>query len=176
MKRTVAIVVIAVALIAFLVVWLMGPSVKTWKPATQMTFLGFTNTVAGAPATNALFGFTQIPAEASSWETIEVSHWDGTDWVVWNSTAARWFDWARPETLSGDYQLRGLVRVPVPSRPTRVVLRLTRIPTGFWNTVGNAVEPVARRLNLDSSALFRSDPEHYFMTNEFNFPPAAQFP
>jgi hypothetical protein len=145
-----------------------------------MTFLGFTNAVAGAPATNALFGFNRIPSEDTGWESCEVSRWDGTNWIAVKISSGNSFSWFQPGGATNfhggptDYFLRGTVPVVDVTAPTRVVLRLTRDRKGFWQKVAGYLGPIARILKVDPASSVAGPADRYFMTNEFNFGPVAE--
>ena len=175
MKRVLVIGMLLAVSVGFVALLSLRPTAKGWNPNTTMTFLGFTNGTAGAPATNALFGFNQIPAGETSWETVELSHWDGSNWVSANASTAGSFSWFQPGGAtnfhggSTNYILRGTVPVGGAPGPVRVVIRLTRAPGKFWRTVGEFLGPLARILRQDPTTVLAGPSDRYFMTNEFNF-------
>ena len=144
-----------------------GPQIQT-----QSTFLGFTNTVAGAPATNALFGFKKIPAGNTTWRTVEISQWDGTNWQRWSPLPSTTFAWIYPAGAT-NYSLHGTVPLMSTSVATRVVIQLTPTP----GKLGQAWQDFIRLLNSRGQAEGRSafaGLPGYLMTNEFN--PAEPVP
>lgn len=166
MKRTALILTILVVAAAvgfglFVRLQKAGPQIQT-----QSTFLGFTNAVAGAPATNALFGFKKIPSGNTTWRTVEISQWDGTNWQRWSPLPSTAFAWIYPAGAT-NYSLHGAVPLMSTSVATRVVIQLTPTP----GKLGQAWLDFVRFLDTRGQPEGRSalaGPSGYLMTNEFN--------
>jgi hypothetical protein len=151
------------------------PTRDGWNANTSMSFLGFTNVVAGAPATNALFGFNDLPS-SSTWRATEISRWDGTKWIPASGPALR-FD---PVFFNGplrNFSYLGSVPVGSTSAPTRVVIGLGPVP-GKGANLRNGIlqlKPL-RWLPTWFPWLWANGQPRYFMTNEFNKPPSDKDP
>ena len=113
------------------IIWVARPSgsAPTWKPATRFTFLGFTNSVAGAPATNAWVGIMDIPKEDTSWSTVSISHREGTEWKMWEPLPNPSFSWQNPKP--DKFHLGAIIPVPATNAPVRVVIELHSIERGI---------------------------------------------
>ncbi len=173
MKRLLHILLILVPLF-LLAVWLAKRPARPWNVKTQMTFLGLTNAVAGAPPTNALFGFNEIPSGNASWQAFLVGQFDGINWVFPEKPYGYYFTFFQPGgNFNGgptNYFLRGTIGVRSTSDPTRVVMCLTRGPSGRLEKLWfEAKQKVARLLRLKEPGPTGGDGAQYFMTNDFNF-------
>lgn len=178
MKRLLLVFLILVPLV-LLVVWLAKKPAPTWNVKTTMTFLGFTNSIAGAPLTNALFGFNDIPSGNASWEVSLVGQFDGTKWVF-PKRPPGYFSFFQPGgNFNGgptNFFLRGTVQTGSTSAPTRVVMCLTQGPSGpIEEFLTESKRKIARLLRLQEP-----DPvgggARYFMTNDFNFGSSTPLP
>ena len=86
MKKALFILMLLVAGI-FLGVVLSPPRPPAWQPNARFVFLGFTNTVMGAPATNAWFGLTGLSVSPYSWEVLEIAHQEDSQVEAMEATA-----------------------------------------------------------------------------------------
>lgn len=139
---------------------------------TQSTFLGFTNKVPGAPATNALFGFDRIPVEDTLWSVVEISQWDGTNFHPRTPLPNTSFEWIAVPNVT-NHVLYGTVPVISTSVRTRVVIKLTPSPDNSgrgWKRFIGQLKSWSERNRLGIFA----QPRGYRMTNEFN--PAEPVP
>jgi len=166
MKRALLILILVIALgIAFL---LTGTSPKPpWRPNTQFTFLGFTNAIANAPATNALLGIRHIPRENTSWRTIEISHREGRKWKAWSPLPSSGFAWFYPKPANFD--LGATVPTETTSGPFRIVIELQRDPTGkveqIWQSLRIWLSHFTRGT---TDRIWKTRQQTFYITNEFN--------
>jgi hypothetical protein len=162
MKRAVLILFALVLVAVIVIVWRGAP--RGWQPTTRGTFIACTDTNGVAPGTNALFRFTEIPPESSSWYVREISQFDGTNWQLWQPLPEPAFDWADIPANNGD-TLHAVIPLRATNAPARVVMQLKR---------NNG--PYADLWRLVRGWLFRSNRANqpsasFYMTNYVLFPP-----
>lgn len=164
MKRAFLILFVLVLLVGLALAWRRAPG--QWQPGTQGTFLAFTDTAGTAPGTNALFMFTSIPAETTAWTVREISHWDGTNWQVWNPPPPITFAWAdAARTNSAD--LAAVVPLQSTSAPARIVFELRREGSKVAQYWSQFRELLFRPVGV------RDARKTYYMTNYVPREPAA---
>jgi len=178
MKKVLALVaLLLVAGVGILVVPSRQPAVGVpWRPISQIVFLGFTNPVPNAPATNAWFGLRDIPGEPTTWVVSEVSYREGGKWRRVEALSYRWFKWVYP--VPSGYMLSAAVPVPSTNVPLRVVVEMKRsLPAGSKPARGwmhDEYSKLRRRWMMrwyrDQPARWSEYNQSYPITNEFNFP------
>jgi hypothetical protein len=139
-----------------------------WSPNTQLIFLGFTNTVATAPATNAFFRIKSIPKEKTSWRVREISQKEGARWKAWRPLPPNTFAWhARP---TGNWtDIFALIAVETTNQPSRIVIELRKntiedVPP-WWRTVRVCWAKVTRG---DMVRAWKGKQPTFFITNEIS--------
>ena len=173
MKRLLLVLLILIPLVLLSIRLAKRPS-QPWNVKTKMTFLGFTNTVAGMPPTDALFGFNDIPSGNTSWQAFLVGQFDGTNWSFPKTPGANSFAFFQPGgNFNGgptNFFLRGTVPLSSTSAPTRFVMCLVRGPSGRLEEMwAGAKQTIARLLRMQDTGQAGTGSARYFMTNDFNF-------
>jgi hypothetical protein len=168
MRKALFILMLAVVGV-FVWVLMSSPERKpAWRPKTQIVFLGFTNLVAGAPATNAWFEIKDMPRERNVWRVVEISRQLGGSWNRWDPLPQRAFNWFSPGPTHST--IAATVPVETTNAPVRVVIELRR-------TLDGKVEKLLRTWRLNFLRLSGQPTTWdtmnrgpgFFITNEFNF-------
>lgn len=169
-KPSVLIGVILVCLIGVVLFLVVRLRDKGALIQTRATFLGFTNKVAGAPHTNALFSFNRPPPGPTIWLVSDISVRTGTNWRAQVTLPTTQIERVQllSDSNSGPPALVFFGTVPVISTtaPTRVVWRLVPAPGRIGQMWLNVVSVFPRSRTTGGNP-FPGMPG-YLMTNEFN--------
>jgi hypothetical protein len=146
-----------------------------------MSFLGFTNATAGAPCTNAVFRFDQIPEGENGWWINSVEYWGGTKWIFSNEVSSASFDWLPAPIGTANHKHNAqafgcTVSLFSTSAPVRVVVGLVRVPNRLVRALDRIWTASSKAFGSNPHGGWTADREMYFMTNEFNFPSADKAP
>ena len=174
MRKALFILMLAVA--GVFVGVLMSPARKpVWQPKTQIVFLGFTNTVSGAPAANMWFGVKDHPTGQVGWAVAEISHQENGKWKQGKPLP---FEWPNFSSLPADgFALRGLIPMPTTNAPLRVVFELEQVPVGARIAPTGTVSHLSwnlrkrwrRLLHPENPREWYPRGPRFYITNEFNF-------
>ena len=168
MKRALIIFILVVALgLGFAFLFRGSSPQPQWLPATQLSFLGFTNAISNVAATNAWFGIRRIPRETTAWRTVEISHREGTKWKSWEPLPSTSFAWLYPKPA--DFDLGATIPVEATTGSFRIVIELKREPTGKTQEVWQKVRTwLSRFTHGTTDRLWKARQPTFYITNEFN--------
>jgi hypothetical protein len=179
-KISAVLLVLAAAGILAWMTWSPAPQ-PAWQPNAQLTFLGYTNTTRGAPATNALFGLKGLRVGPYSWEVLEIARQQDGKWKRWEPPPVR-FPKLHYGGQFGSFLMLVSVPVPITNAPLRVVMEIgengpmrNEPPKGEMTKFYEKWRYRAkRRLHPDNPARWLPPVPRFRMTNEFNFPTSTK--
>jgi hypothetical protein len=166
----IALVILLLVVVVFLGFFFFGrsPAPPQWSPNTRLVFLGFTNMVPMAPATNAFFIVTNVPREHATWHVREISRKEGKRWKAWEPLPLKAFVFHRSSNPSL-YDVYALIPVQTTTAPSRIIVELRRGDVlkslSWWQKVRLKW---VRFTHGDVVRAMNPGAPTYFMTNEIS--------